>query len=59
VGASDRDRGDLHVPLLGAHPQTLLDNPAVDVIKSIPSVWDGSLTIDIRAGGGFIARLTR
>jgi len=29
-------------PLLvyGAHPQSLLDNPAVDVIKAIPSVWD-------------------
>ena len=29
-------------PLLvyGAHPQAMLDNPAVDLIKSIPSVWD-------------------
>jgi alpha-glucosidase len=29
-------------PLLvyGAHPQAILDNPAVDLIKSIPSVWD-------------------
>ena len=29
-------------PLLvyGAHPQSILDNPAVDLIKSIPSVWD-------------------
>jgi alpha-glucosidase len=29
-------------PLLvyGAHPQSLLDNPAVELIKSVPSVWD-------------------
>jgi alpha-glucosidase len=29
-------------PLLvyGAHPQAILDNPAVALIKSIPSVWD-------------------
>ena len=24
----------------GAHPRSLLDNPAVEIIKSIPSVWD-------------------
>ncbi len=29
-------------PLLvyGAHPQAILDNPAVELIKSIPSTWD-------------------
>ncbi len=29
-------------PLLvyGGHPKSILENPAVDVIKSIPSVWD-------------------
>jgi alpha-glucosidase len=29
-------------PLLvyGAHPQAILDNPAVDLIKTIPSTWD-------------------
>jgi alpha-glucosidase len=29
-------------PLLvfGAHPQSILDNPAADMIRSIPSVWD-------------------
>ncbi|HUC41984.1 MAG TPA: glycoside hydrolase family 97 catalytic domain-containing protein, partial [Gemmatimonadales bacterium] len=34
-------------PLLvyGAHPQTILDNPAVDLIKSIPSVWDETLVL--------------
>jgi alpha-glucosidase len=28
------------VLIYGGHPQSLLDNPAADVIKSIPSVWD-------------------
>src|SRR5256885_15945527 len=29
-------------PLLvyGAHPRAILDNPAVELIKSIPAVWD-------------------
>jgi alpha-glucosidase len=26
--------------IYGAHPQSILDNPAVEVIKAIPSVWD-------------------
>jgi alpha-glucosidase len=34
-------------PLLvyGAHPQSLLDNPAVEIIKSIPSVWDETIAL--------------
>ena len=34
-------------PLLtiAAHPQSILDNPAVDVIKSIPSVWDQTIVL--------------
>jgi len=34
-------------PLLtvAAHPQTVLDNPAVDVIKSIPAVWDETIVL--------------
>jgi alpha-glucosidase len=34
-------------PLLvyGAHPQSLLDSPAVEVIKSIPSVWDETIVL--------------
>lgn len=34
-------------PLLtfGAHPQTLLDHPAVEMIKSIPSVWDKTIVL--------------
>ena len=26
--------------IYGGHPQSLLDNPAADVIKTIPGVWD-------------------
>jgi alpha-glucosidase len=26
--------------IYGAHPQSILDNPAVEVIKHIPTVWD-------------------
>lgn len=40
-------------PLLtmAAHPQTVLDNPAVDVIKSIPAVWDETIVLpDSRIG---------
>jgi alpha-glucosidase len=28
-----------------AHPQKILDNPAVDVIKSIPAVWDETVVL--------------
>ena len=29
----------------GAHPRRLLENPAVEMIKSIPSVWDESVVL--------------
>ena len=34
-------------PLLvfGAHPKTMLEHPAADVIKSIPSVWDATVVL--------------
>lgn len=34
-------------PLLtaAAHPQAILDNPAVEVIRSIPAVWDETLVL--------------
>ena len=34
-------------PLLvyGGHPQSLLDNPAVEMIRSIPSVWDETIVL--------------
>ena len=40
-------------PLLtiAAHPDSILKNPAVDVIKSIPSVWDETIVLpDSRIG---------
>src|SRR4051794_25446652 len=53
-----------HSPILtvAAHPQSVLDNPAVDVIKSIKAVWDetivlpgskiGELSLFARRSGG-------
>jgi alpha-glucosidase len=40
-------------PLLvfGAHPQSLLDNPAADLIKSLPSVWDETIVLPMSAIG--------
>jgi alpha-glucosidase len=40
-------------PLLtvAAHPQSILDNPAVDVIKSIPAVWDQTIVLPESAIG--------
>jgi alpha-glucosidase len=37
----------LQSPMLtiAAHPQTILDNPALDVIKSIPPVWDETIVL--------------
>lgn len=34
-------------PLLtvAAHPQAILDNPAVDIIRSIPAVWDQTIVL--------------
>ncbi len=34
-------------PLLvfGGHPQSLLDNPAVEMIKSLPSTWDETIVL--------------
>ncbi len=36
-----------HSPVLtmAAHPQSVLDNPAVDVIKSIKAVWDETIVL--------------
>lgn len=42
-----------HSPMLtiAAHPQAVLDNPAADVIKSIPAVWDETIVLpDSRIG---------
>jgi len=44
-------------PLLvfGAHPQSLLDSPAVDVIKSLPSTWDETIVLPPSAIGELAA----
>lgn len=33
------------VLVFGGHPQTLLDSPAVEMIKSLPSVWDRTIVL--------------
>jgi alpha-glucosidase len=33
------------VLIYGAHPKNLLDNPAVNMIKSVPSVWDETIAL--------------
>ncbi|HJZ69388.1 MAG TPA: glycoside hydrolase family 97 catalytic domain-containing protein [Blastocatellia bacterium] len=33
------------VLIYGAHPKNILENPAVDMIKSIPSVWDETIAL--------------
>jgi len=33
------------VLIYGAHPKSILENPAVDLIKSIPSVWDETIVL--------------
>jgi alpha-glucosidase len=35
-------------PLLiyGAHPKSLLENPAVEIIKAIPAIWDETITLE-------------
>jgi len=31
--------------IYGAHPQHILENPAAELIKSIPSVWDETIVL--------------
>jgi alpha-glucosidase len=42
----------------GAHPTSLLENPAVDVIKSLPSVWDETIVLP-GSGIGELAAFAR
>ncbi|HLB73103.1 MAG TPA: glycoside hydrolase family 97 N-terminal domain-containing protein [Sedimentisphaerales bacterium] len=46
---------------LAAHPQSVLDNPAADVIKTIPAVWDQTIVLpDSQIGElAIFARRTR
>jgi alpha-glucosidase len=39
------------VLIYGGHPKSLLDNPAADVVKSIPSVWDETRVLPPSAVG--------
>ncbi|MBE0537993.1 MAG: glycoside hydrolase family 97 N-terminal domain-containing protein [Phycisphaerae bacterium] len=36
---------------IAAHPQSVLDNPAVDIIKTIPAVWDETIVLPPSAIG--------
>jgi alpha-glucosidase len=46
------------VLIYGAHPKSILENPAVDLIKSIPSVWDETIALPVSEIGE-IAALVR
>jgi alpha-glucosidase len=48
-------------PLLtyGAHPQALLENPAVEMIKGIPSVWEETLVLPPSKIGELVALARR
>jgi alpha-glucosidase len=43
---------------VAAHPQSILENPAVDVIKSIPAVWDQTIVLP-ESGIGELAVFAR
>ena len=45
--------------IYGAHPKSILENPAADLIKSIPSVWDETVVLPVSEIGeiaGFARR---
>jgi alpha-glucosidase len=44
--------------IYGAHPKSILENPAVELIKSIPSVWDETVVLPV-SGIGEIAAFAR
>jgi alpha-glucosidase len=46
------------VLVFGGHPQSLLDNPAVELIKSLPSVWDETIVLP-GSGIGELAAFAR
>jgi alpha-glucosidase len=43
------------VLIYGAHPKNILENPAVDLIKSIPSVWDETIALPVSEIGEIAA----
>ena len=44
-------RTPAHLLTVAANPQSILDNPAVDIIKSIPPVWDQTIVLPESAIG--------
>lgn len=46
------------VLIYGAHPKSLLENPAVEMIKSLPSVWDETIALPVSEIGE-VAALAR
>jgi alpha-glucosidase len=43
------------VLIYGAHPKNILENPAVGLIKSIPSVWDETIALSVSEIGEIAA----
>jgi alpha-glucosidase len=43
------------VLIYGAHPKSMLENPAVEMIKSIPSVWDETIALPVSEIGEIAA----
>ena len=43
------------VLIYGAHPKNILENPAVELIKSIPSVWDETIVLPVSEIGELAA----
>ena len=41
--------------IYGAHPKNILENPAVDLIKSIPSIWDETIALPVSEIGEIAA----
>ena len=41
--------------IYGAHPKNILENPAADLIKSIPSVWDETVVLPVSEIGEIAA----
>ena len=43
------------VLIYGAHPQRMLENPAADLIKSLPSIWDETIALPVSEIGEIAA----
>jgi alpha-glucosidase len=41
--------------IYGAHPKNILENPAVDLIRSIPSIWDETIALPVSEIGEIAA----